>query len=108
MSPAHDALLSANLNKISRVSQRTINRSPSIAAAAPSSRAAGLCAPDAAAIRPSALGSLCDLPGAQTQLALAEEKVNLIATVPSHKKLQIRTIRDIANALDAKIVYNER
>ncbi len=41
-------------------------------------------------------------------MALAEEKVNLIATVPSHKKLQIRTIRDIANALDAKIVYNER
>ncbi len=34
--------------------------------------------------------------------------MNLIATVPSHKKLQIRTIRDIANALDAKIVYNER
>jgi hypothetical protein len=41
-------------------------------------------------------------------VALEEEKVNLIATVPSHKKLQIRTIRDIANALDAKIVYNER
>ena len=45
---------------------------------------------------------------AQTSLALAEEKVNLIATVPSHKKLQIRTVRDIANALDAKIVYNQR
>ncbi len=34
--------------------------------------------------------------------------MNLVATVPSHKKLQIRTIRDIANSLDAKIVYNER
>ncbi len=44
----------------------------------------------------------------QTTLALVEEKVNLIATVPSHKKLQICTIRDIANALDAKIVYCQR
>ena len=32
-------------------------------------------------------------------MALAEQRVNLIAAVPSHKKLQIRTVRDIATAL---------
>jgi hypothetical protein len=40
--------------------------------------------------------------------ALDKEKIALVAAVPSHKKLQIRTVRDIAQALDAKIVYSKR
>ncbi len=44
----------------------------------------------------------------QARAALAKENIVLVAAVPSHKKLQIRTVRDIANALDAKIVYSKR
>ena len=46
--------------------------------------------------------------GRQVRDALDKEKIALVAAVPSHKKLQIRTVRDIAQALDAKIVYSKR